>query len=380
MTGPIEVRPLSGAADFTTFIQLPRKLYRGLPGWVAPLDLDRRTTFDPKKNPFFQHAESERWLAWRDGRPVGRILAQIDRLHLERYQDATGHFGCLDAIDDAHVVESLLRTAETWAAARGMKRINGPLNPSINAEMGMLIEGFTHRPMFLVPWNPPYLPGHVAAAGYGKAIDTLDYDYPVDGEPTGYGTALIRSSALAGRIVARPLRTNDLRGEVRVVLGLFNDAWQHNWGFVPFTEAEMDAMASEMRPVVRKESGVIIEVDGEPAAFIIALPNLMEWIADFDGRLLPFGWLKLAVNLLRLRLRTARIPLMGVKTIYQRSAIGAGLAMMAIEELHRRNKRFGLKTVELGWILETNTPMRRIIERIGGVKVKTYRIFERALA
>lgn len=380
MTGPIEVRPLSGAADFTTFIQLPRKLYRGMPGWVAPLDLDRRTTFDPKKNPFFKHADSERWLAWRDGRPVGRILAQVDRLHLERYQDATGHFGCLDAIDDAEVVEALLRAAEAWMAARGMKRINGPFNPSINAEMGMLIEGFTHRPMFLVPWNPPYLPGHVDAAGYTKAIDTLDYDYPVDGEPTGYGTALIRRSALDGRIVARPLRTNDLRGEVRVVLGLFNDAWQHNWGFVPFTEAEMDAMASEMRPVVRKESGVVIEVDGEPAAFIIALPNLMEWIADFDGRLLPLGWLKLVVRLLRLRLRTARIPLMGVKTTYQRSAVGAGLAMMAIEELHRRNKRFGLKTVELGWILETNTPMRRIIERIGGVKVKTYRIFERTLA
>jgi hypothetical protein len=142
----------------------------------------------------------------------------------------------------------------------------------------------------------------------------------------------------------------------------------------------MDAMASEMRPVVREQSGVVIEVDGEPVAFIIALPNLMEWIADFDGRLLPFGWLKLAVNLLRVRLRTARIPLMGVKTKYQNSAIGAGLAMLAIEELHRRNKGLGLKTVELGWILETNTPMRRIIERIGGVKVKTYRIFERALA
>jgi len=379
MTGPIEVRPLSGAADFTTFIQLPRKLYRGMPGWVAPLDLDRRTTFDAKKNPFFQHADSERWLAWRDGKPVGRILAQIDRLHLERYQDATGHFGCLDAIDDAQVVEALLRAAEAWAAARGMKRINGPFNPSINAEMGMLIEGHTHRPMFLVPWNPPYLPGHVDAAGYSKAIDTLDYDYPVDGEPSGYGTAIIKRSQLDGRIVARPLRTKDLRAEVRVVLGLFNDAWQHNWGFVPFTEAEMDGMASEMKPVVRQQSGVVIEVDGEPAAFIIALPNIMEWVADLDGRLLPFGWLKLAVRLLRMQLRTARIPLMGVSTKYQHSAVGAGLAMLAIEELHRRGQGFGLKTVELGWILESNTPMRRIIERIGGVKVKTYRIFERAL-
>ena len=380
MTGPIEVRPLSGAAEFTTFIQLPRKLYRGMPGWVAPLDFDRRKTFDPRKNPFFKHADSERFLAWRDGRAVGRISAQIDHLHIERYNDATGHFGCLDAIDDAQVVKALLGAAEDWLRAHGMRRINGPFNPSINAEMGMLIEGHTHRPMFLVPWNPPYLPGHVAALGYTKEVDTYDYDFDMSREPTDYGSGMLKRGELAGRLTVRPPRLSRVRQEVRTVLGVFNDAWQRNWGFVPFTLEEMDGLAAEMQPVLRSDSAVIIEVDGKAAAFIFAVPNLMELFArGFDGKLLPFGWLRLAMALLIPRYQTSRVPLMGVVSAYQGSALGAGLAMMAIEEIHRRGKARGLKTVELGWILEQNTAMRRMIERIGGAKVKTYRIFERSL-
>ncbi|MBX3503209.1 MAG: hypothetical protein KF889_27515 [Alphaproteobacteria bacterium] len=380
MSGPIEVRPLSGAADFTTFIQLPRRLYRGMPGWVAPLDFDRRKTFDPRKNPFFRHADSARFLAWRDGKPVGRVSAQIDRLHIERYDDATGHFGCLDAIDDAPVVKALLGAAEDWLRARGMRRINGPFNPSINAEMGMLIEGHAHRPMFLVSWNPPYLAGHVAAAGYGKAVDTYDYDFDIGREPTSYGTSMLKRSELAGRITVRGPRLTRVRQEVRTVLGVFNDAWQRNWGFVPFTVEEMDALASEMQPVLRKDSAVIIEVDGKAAAFIFAVPNLLEVIAGYDGRLLPLHWLHLAWSLFTRRFRTSRVPLMGVVSAYQGSPLGAGLAMLAIEELHRLGKRRGIETVELGWILEENMAMRRMIERIGGVKAKTYRIFERSLA
>jgi hypothetical protein len=380
MTGPIEVRPLSGAADFTTFIQLPRKLYRGMPGWVAPLDFDRRKTFDPKKNPFFKHADSERFLAWRGGRAVGRISAQIDHLHIERYNDATGHFGCLDAIDDPEVVKALLGAAEDWLRARGMRTINGPFNPSINAEMGMLIEGHTHRPMFLVPWNPPYLPGHVAALGYTKAVDCYDYDFDMTRDSTSYGVRLLKRSELDGRITVRGPRLSRVREEVRTVLGVFNDAWQRNWGFVPFTLEEMDALASEMQPILRKHSAVIIEVDGKAAAFIFAVPNLMELFArGYDGRLLPFHWLNLVRNLIFPSIRTSRVPLMGVISDYQGSPLGAGLAMLAIEEIHRRGKELGIETVELGWILEQNTPMRRIIERIGGVKAKTYRIFERPL-
>lgn len=380
MTGSIEVRPLSGAADFTTFIQLPRKLYRGMPGWAAPLDFDRRKTFDPKKNPFFKHADSERWLAWRDGRPVGRISAQIDHLHLELYKDATGHFGCLDAIDDAAVVKALLETAEAWLRARGMARINGPFNPSINVEMGMMVEGFTHRPMFMSPWNPAYLPVHVEAAGYVKEVDTYDYDFDIGREPTSYGTSLLKRGELAGRVVTRAPSMLNARKEVHLVLAMFNDAWRRNWGFVPFTEAEMDGVTSDMWPILRKHSAVIVEVDGRAVAFIFAVPNLVEWCEGFDGSLLPFGWAKLAWKILFPKPRTLRVPLMGVLSAYQGSALGAGLAMLAIEEIHRRGKEIGAQTVELGWILEGNAPMRRIIERIGGVKSKTYRIFERSLA
>lgn len=381
MSGPIEVRPVSGGADYTTFIQLPRKLYKGMPGWVAPLDFDRRKTFDPKKNPFYKHADSERFLAWRDGKAVGRISAQIDHLHIERYNDATGHFGCLDTIDDADVVKALLKAAEDWLRGRGMKRINGPFNPSINGEMGLLIEGHSHRPMFLVPWNPAYLQGHVEASGYTKEVDTYDYDFDTTREPTSYGTSMLKRTELAGRVTTRNLRLKQIREEVYALLGLFNDAWQRNWGFVPFTHEEMDALGPEMKPILIPESATIIEVDGQTAAFILAVPNLMEILARYDGRLLPFNWLHFAKQIIwKPQLPTSRVPLMGVHSKYQGSALGAGLAMMAIEEIHRNGKARGVKTVELGWILEENLAMRRMIERIGGVKVKTNRIYERSLA
>jgi hypothetical protein len=262
-----------------------------------------------------------------------------------------------------------------------MKRINGPFNPSINAEMGLLIEGHTHRPMFLVPWNPAYLPGHVAAHGYTKEVDVYDYDFDTTREPTNWGTSLLKRGELAGRVSLRTLRPLKAREEVHTLLGVFNDAWQHNWGFVPFTTAEMDGLAGEMQPIMRRDSAIVIEVDGKAAAFIFAVPNLMELFAQgYDGQIWPFRWLHLAKSLLWLpHFRTTRVPLMGVVSQYQGSALGAGLAMMAIEEIHRRGKARGVQTVELGWILEENVAMRRMIERIGGVKVKTYRIFQRSL-
>ncbi len=380
MAETFDIRPVAGKRDATMFVRVPRLLYRGMPGWVAPLDMERAENFNPKKNPFFRHAEVAFWLAWRGEEPVGRIAASIDQLHIDRYADATGHFGCLDCVDDPALVSGLLRTAEAWLRERGMKRVTGPFNLSINAESGLVTSGFTHRPMFMTPWNPPYLPPHVDAAGYAVAADTMDYDFDVTQPVSAIGSGMLARSELASRVTTRGIRMGQLKADVRIALGLFNDAWANNWGFVPFTDAEIEHAASAMRPVLREVSATFVEIDGVAHAFALGIPNLLEWVDRFDGRLLPFNWVPFAWNVIRARPNAVRIPLMGVSSTYQKSPLGAGLAMMAIEGLHRSGKKRGTRRAELGWVLEQNRPMRRIIERLGGKVSKTYRIYERALA
>ncbi|TWS96882.1 dATP pyrophosphohydrolase [Reyranella sp. CPCC 100927] len=363
------------------FIDLPKRLYRGHAGYVPHLDMERRDTFNPAKNPYFQHAQVRFWLARRADRVVGRISAQVDRAHLDRHADATGLFGCMDAEDDPAVYAALLSAAEAWLRDNGMKRIRGPLSLSINEEVGLQIEGFDSRPMLLIPYHPPYAAARVEAQGYAKAKDVVSYDYDVQNAEPTIGRKLIERGGLAGRVKVRTADMKRFDAEVRTLLDIFNDAWSDNWGYVPFTEAEIAVAAKTLKPVVIRDLAIFVDVDGETVAFIVALANLNEALSDLDGKLLPFGWAKLAWRLLVDKPKSARVPLMGVRKKFRNHPLlGAGLAMMAIDALRENGKRIGMKTAELGWILEDNKPTNNIIRSVGGKLYKKHRIYEKALS
>ena len=373
----LEILPVRDRRALARFIRLPERLYRGQAGFVAPLRLERRDALSRDKNPYFQHAKARYWLALRNGQAVGRISAQIDRLALERH--GVGHFGCLDAEDDRAVFQALTAAAESWLADEGVARCQGPYSLSINQQCGLLVEGFHEPPMMMMDFAPPYAGPRLAEQGYGKAKDLLAYDYDAASAPPA-GAALLGRLTADGRVRLRPMNQARYRDELDVILDIFNDAWSENWGFVPFTEAEIRHVATEMRPILRPEMVWIAELGGEAVAMIVCLPNLAEAIAGLGGKLLPLGWLKLLWRLKVRGLRSGRVVMMGLRKVHHGSPVGAAIVLMLIESLRQSLNGLGYRRAELSWILEDNWRTRRVIEGIGGTLTKTYRIYEKALA
>lgn len=378
--GSIDLQPVNDRKGLAAFIDLPNRLYRNDPAYTAPLNLERAETLSPKKNAYFQHAEGQYWLAVRDGRIVGRISAQIDQLHLERHGDNAGHFGLLDAEDDGYVFNALLRAAEQWLEERGMVRIRGPFNLSINEECGLLVDGFDHPAMLMMPYAPAYAEEYLIANGYQKAMDLLAYSLDLAPDLEVRGEKMLTRLAKEGRINIRPIEMKRYKAELAVILDIFNEAWADNWGFIPFTEAEMQQIAKGMRPLVRPALNYVAEVDGEPAAMIICLPNLYEAIDDLDGRLMPLGWAKLLWRLKTLPFKSCRVPLMGVRKKFHGSIVGSALVQLLFKSLHHGLIEQGFERLEMSWILEDNMPMRRLLEDLGGSAYRTYRVFEKPLA
>lgn len=364
------------AAALADFIAVPRGIFKADPAWIQPLTLERRLHLSARSNPYFQHARWQAWTAWREGEPVGRISAQIDTLHLERYRDATGFFGMLDAEDSQETFGALLETAEGWLREQGIRRVRGPFNLSINHEMGVLVDGFDTSPFFMMGHARPYYAARIEEAGYRKAIDALAYLIAQD-----YGSETMRRliAATAHRAKVRQLDLKRFDDDLSLLRDIFNDAWAENWGFVPFTEAEFEDLGRAFRFLIDPDMIQIAEVDGEAAAFIVLLPNINEAIRGLQGSLFPVGWAKL---LWRLKVRypeTFRVPLMGVRRRYQRSRLGSALAFLVIEAVRPSVNRHRVRELELSWILESNAGMRSIIESIGGRAYKRYRVYERNL-
>lgn len=372
----VRIVPAHGSRDLRRFIQLPSSLYADDPVWVPPLLVERREHFSGR-NPYFAHARCCFWLAFRGARPVGRISAQIDELHEERYRDATGFFGLLEAEDAAETFHALLGTVETWLRDQGMSRVRGPFNLSINQECGLLVEGYDTPPMIMMGHARPYYADRIIAEGYHGSKDLLAYRIATDFVPPALMQAAVRKAADCVRI--RPLRRSSMNEELRILKEIFEDAWSDNWGFIPFTEEEFRHLGHSLRLLVEDGCVQIADVDGVPAGMIVALPNLNEAIRDLDGRLLPFGWLKLLWRLKVRRPTTARVALMGVRKCFQRSALGTALAFMLVDAVRGYGIRRGIREVELSWILEDNVPMRNMLVIIGGVPYKRYRIYEKAL-
>ncbi len=376
---PLEIRPLQTKADLEAFLRVPWPLYRGDPNWVPPLLMERRDHLDPAKNPFFDSAEVAFWLALRGGRPVGRISAQVNRAHLERYDDATGHFGLLEGEERAETFELLLNTAAKWLKAKGMRRMLGPFSLSINDESGLLVEGFDSPPSMMMGHARPYYGRFLEAAGFAKAKDLICYDYAATQELPKSVANFVRKVNDSQGVVIRPLNMRHYDSDLARIIDIFNDAWSDNWGFVPMSDAEIHHLAKSLKPLVNPKSIAIAELDGEAVAMAIGLPNLNEAIADLDGRLLPFGWIKLLWRLKVKTTRTARVPLMGVRKRYHGRPLGAALGFAVIDAIRLAQKAMGVEHAELSWILEDNLPMRRMIEELGGRPYKTYRVYAKPL-
>ena len=377
----IVVSPVASKADLKAFIDLPKRLFAGHKGYTPHLNVERQEAFSPKKNPLFKHVQVQFFLARRRGRVVGRIAAQIDGAYLERYADSTGHFGCLAAEDDPAIFAALFAVAEGWLRDKGMKRATGPFSLSVNEEVGLMVWGFDSRPMLLVPYDPPYAGPRVEACGYVKVKDLFSYDYDVQNAPETIGKKLMARAGMAGRVKVRTANMKMFDAEVRTVVNIFNDAWSDNWGFVPFTQAEIDHASKAFGPVIVPDLCVFVEVDDEAVAFIVALTNINEAIEEFGGRLGPLNLVKLLWRLKIAGVGSTRVPLMGVRKKYRNHPLmGAGLAMMAIDTLRENGKRLGKTSAELGWILEDNKATNNIIRTVGGVHYKTHRIYEKALA
>ncbi len=372
----LQIIKVEGRRALNEFIRLPWSLYRADPMWVPPLLLERREHLSPK-NPYFKHASYCSWLAYRDSRPVGRISAQMDRLYLDRYRNATGFFGMLEAEDNTGTFQALLGTAESWLRNQGMQRISGPFNLSVNQELGLLVDGFDTPPSLMMGHARPYYGSRLEENGYAKEKDLLAYLSYMDFKPSAAMQTVTKRAKKGVRI--RSIQKSNFSAELKIIKSIHDDAWSQNWGFVPFTAEEFEHLGKDLKILANEELVKIAEVNGEPAAFLVVLPNINEVIRDLNGRLLPFGWLKMLWRLKVKYPQSARVPLMGVRRRYQNKLLGAALAFMMIASIQEPALKLGIKEVELSWILEDNMGMRNIIESSGSRLYKTYRIYSKKL-
>jgi len=378
----ITIIPVTGKGQRKQFLDLPYKLYEGEPQWRPPLRFERAVQIDPQKNPGLTGLETQLFLAVRGGDIVGRIAAIKNNNHLAVHKDHTGHFGFLDARNDEAVITALMAAAQSWLKARGMRRIVGPLSFSIYEEAGLLIDGFDTPPTLMMPYGRADYQSALENFGFTKAVDMYAYWTNMH---AGYPrpkivTTMVDYIKKDPDITTRPMRKGKFLQEVQMAMEIFNDAWSDNWGSVPLSPAQIKHMASELKPLINKDFFWICEYKGVPAAFILMVPNVNEAIYDLDGRLLPFGWAKLLYRLKIKGLKTARIPLMGVRREFQRKRTGLAMAAFLSEKAFEMGREHGFTHVEMGWILEDNKSMIRIIEQAKGVPYKTYRMYEKPIS
>lgn len=375
---PLQIIPVAGKALLRRFIRLPARLHANDPNWVTPLEMEREEAFSPKKNPLFRTTEVQFWLAVREGRDVGRISAQIER-HAAPGNETTGHFGLIAAEDDPVIFKALFATAEGWLRERGMTRVLGPFNLSINEETGLLVQGFETPPMLLMGHDLPYVGPRIEALGYAKAKDVYAYFNNMM-VPLPETLAGVLKRPLPKKFRLRHLSFKQYRKDIEDLTSIFNEAWCDNWHFSPLTPADTDHLAKAMRPILDEKLVWFVDVDGEPVAFGVTLPNINEALRGLDGKLLPFGWAKLLWRLKVTGVKSCRVPLMGVRRQYATGFSNALLPFLIINAMREQALLKGFETVELSWILEDNLPMRRICEQMGAHAYKTYRLYGKALA
>ncbi len=367
----MEIAPVSNGRDLERFIAFPYEHYRGDPLWVPQLRMDVRTMLSPGKNPFFQHAQAQYFLARLDDRIVGRIAGIKNDAHNHTWNDKIGFYGFFESVDDQRVASALWDAAASWLRARGFDTMRGPMSPSVNDECGLLVDGFSTPPTLMMPHNPPYYTTLHERYGFVKAKDLLAYEGSGDGPPERLVRIAKRVAERAG-ITLRPLNMKRFAAEVELVKALYNKAWEKNWGFVPLTEAEIDHLAKQLKPIVVPDLVVFAERAGEVVGFGVALPDLNVALKhNPSGRLFP-GIIKVLLNR---KTNRARILLLGVIPEYR----GRGIDGLMYDWIWTHGVAKGYNWGEGGWILEDNAPMNNAALALGFLPYKTYRVYDKAL-
>ncbi|MDF2495201.1 N-acetyltransferase [Sphingomonas sp.] len=384
MTGSLTIRPVTGKRDRKAFIDLPFRLYKDDPNWVPPLKSEAMGLIDPAKNGWYSHAKAQLFVAERGGQVVGRISAHIDLLALEMpaaqgFGPGTGQWGLMEAEDET-VFPAVVERAEQWLRGEGMTRVLGPISQSIWEDPGLLIKGYDHPPSVMMGHAKPEYRQWIEAAGYAPVKQLMTYELDITQEFPPIVQRIIKSGEKNPRINVRPVDKSRFDEEAAIILGILNDAWSDNWGFVPLTPPEIRDVGVKLKPIVFNDLIRIAEVDGAPVAFMITLPDLNEPLKGLKGSLLPFGWAKLLLWLRKPQVRTMRVPLMGVVKSLQSSRMASQLAFMMIEYIRRAAVQdYGASRGEIGWILDDNQGMRSIAETIESHVNKVYQVYEKAL-
>lgn len=374
---PIEISNVCSPAEKDAFIKFPWQIYKNDPAWVPPLIIERRQFLNRHKHPFYRHGDAALFLAKRNGDIVGRIMASDDPNYNALHKTNVGCFGLFDSIDDVDTARALLDAAANWLRNRGRSEIMGPIDYSTNYVCGLLIDGFEHSPTLLTAHNPPYYSRLIEAAGFQKEVDWYAWWFEQKNAPLPRLRRLVDARAKKTRVNIRQINLRDLAGESQRLAAVFNQAWEKNWGFVPFTPAESEHMAQEMRPIIDPSMTLIAEIDGAPVAFVICVPDINVVLKRINGRLTRFGLPVGLIQLLWLRrkIRTARFVALGVLEKFRRAGIAETLVLQVIEEGARR----GING-ELSMTLEGNVLVNRFIEAVGATRYKTYRIYRRPIA
>jgi len=377
--GSLTIRPVRTRRELKRFVKVPFRLHRESEQWVPPLVFERMQFLDRKKNPWFEHGEAAFFIAEREGEPVGRISAHVDSRWDEFQGGKDAMFGFFETAEDPEVVRALFDAAAGWAAERGRERILGPMDFTTNDEIGILIEGFERQPMILEPWHPPYYQRLIEAEGFAKAMDVLMWELRMgqlkEGEKFDPSIHEAAEKALHDEgITIRNMRKREMAAEVRRFMDVYNEAWGNNWGFVPITDAEVEFQAKNLKQVLDEEWTFMAEKDGEVVGAALTLPDVNQVMAKLNGRLLPFGWAKFLLG--KRKIDRLRVFALGVKHDYRHTGVAAGLYLEHIRMAALPDK---IHWGEMGWILETNKPMNRAMEGMGGKIVKKYRLYERSL-
>jgi hypothetical protein len=378
-SAPVTIRKVQGKADRKAFVDFAWEVYKDDPAWVPPLKDEVHGLITPGKNPWFEHARAELWLAERSGKVVGRISAQVDDLVQEHMGKGTGQWGMFEALD-GQAAAALIARAEDWLREQGMTTALGPISLSIWDEPGLEIEGFAEPPTAMMGHHRPEYHPWIQAAGYGKAKDLLTYELDITHWEDPKIDRLIAMGERNPHIRIRMVDKSRFDDEARIILNLLNDAWSNNWGYVPLTEAEIKYAGKKLKPIIFNELVRIAEVDGEPVAFMLTIPDINELTKDLNGELFPFNFIKLLWRLRKPRTRRLRVPLMGVARKLHHSRLASQLAFMMIEFTRRDAvSNYGARVGEFGWILEDNKGMLSIAQLPGAEINHRYRIFEKQL-